>query len=1430
MKDITLPSGKVITDVPLDITQAELKKRALASGRYTEDDFKVPSPKRDDSLKSITLPSGKTITDVPSNITQEELKKRALASGRYTEDDFKPTQDQPETQTEGVLQEIGEGIASGLIAIPQGIGELVGSGIDLMFDTNFGSNPARKANELRAQLGIDPEGFAGKAAEIVTQFVVPGLGAASAVSKASKLGKLQRSGAKLTKEQKFALGAEQLGAAVGADIMVSTDGITTIGDFFEGGPTQTQKDTGLEGREEAFRKITNKLKIGTETGAIVATAPVALGAAATGLLKTADVVGDVAAPVLSPVAKAVKESAPVQGTQEYLTRIENTRILSPDNQNAFERGLADFVAMFRPRGMLPQEVADARNIIGGTAESEIKVATKTLNELEATVKKITKDNTPFTEKQIMDNVEAYINPGTKKGFAKAQAEVLDNLPTEIQPIVVKLRGQVDDLTQDIIGSDLFKTLKSLGGKQEELAATLTATLQKNMGAYLRTRYLAYTDPNYTPSKDEIDLAVNLLRQPAQYRKNRVQRELNNLHEQNPVDYTFSKLGLVKESGKSKGVIKGDVTEDQARLAVENIIATNKQKAGRTKKGQDIKDKETGRVAAERLFTGLFKDKKNLKDFERILLGEIKDPREKFIGTVADLAEFNAVDKYFGTVARLADSNEGVGRLFVSPNDARYNVLDKNSGYQVLGNLEFFKKGVDGLKNAQYGALEGYKVPQRVYQDITKLIDGNLQTFDRLTMGAYSTFLRAKGFTQYGKTVLSPITQIRNVTSAALFALANGNAGKGANVFESVRLIMDDIKKLTPEKQLEELREAQSLGVMGTQAELQEIRRLINEGAAVSVSAREGGVGVGEKFGKKIAESKGGAFLQSAGKKIAGVGQRAEDLYQGGDNIWKIYNFKFEQSKLRNALSRMDDGGEAYARRMMQRKGQEFVSVDDFIKKEAADIVRNTVPNYNLAPEVIKGLRKLPVGNFIAFPYEILRTSANIIGRGIDELASDVPEIQKIGLRRLTGASATFAIFPAALSEFAEQVTGVSEEEIKAYQRSAAAPWERNARLIPTGRDKDGKIQYINYSYTNPYDMLERFVNGAVNKFEEGKALGKPGAQATAEAGFEALTELLSPFLEESIITAKMRDVLPSEQFGRGGRTQTGAKVYNREDSIGDKMAKSFRHVLDAIIPSAVPVNVSGGEFEAGRFARAFATATGINDIVGISPKDKQLRERQFAGELVRALTGVTENTIDPKLSLTFRGYEFSKGRADAQQIFNTVINRKNLNSSEEVLDAYIKANEARFRVFNQFHQVAKDMKTLGLSDREIRRALDIENISGVRRLLRGDYEPLELSAAKRKTMRRNDTYQFYPKDEIRAIQKEQKQRQFGEPVTPTPEVTPQPAQPVTPQPAQPQAAAPVQAAVAAPTQAVAAIPRTSPTLVPNLRTQQLAQDLETRRG
>ena len=56
-------------------------------------------------------------------------------------------------------------------------------------------------------------------------------------------------------------------------------------------------------------------------------------------------------------------------------------------------------------------------------------------------------------------------------------------------------------------------------------------------------------------------------------------------------------------------------------------------------------------------------------------------------------------------------------------------------------------------------------------------------------------------------------------------------------------------------------------------------------------------------------------------------------------------------------------------------------------------------------------------------------------------------IQKIGLRRMTGVLTTTTVAPAALSAMAYDISGVSEEEMEAYQRSLAPEWEKNARLI-----------------------------------------------------------------------------------------------------------------------------------------------------------------------------------------------------------------------------------------------------------------------------------------------------------------------------------------------------------------------------------------------
>ena len=1289
-------------------------------------------------------------------IQQDENKEPKVTLGA-------PIQQEQVAEDEGVLQELGEGILSGAIAIPEGIAGLVANSIDLMADTNYSTNVKESAQFLRDTLGLDPVGFAGKGAEIVTQFVVPGLAVAGAVSKASKLGQLAKSGQQLTKGQKFALGAQQVAAATGADIIVATDGVTTIGDFFEGGPTQTDQEVGLQGREEALRQLTNKFKVGTETGALVAAAPAVLAGAGAVLSKTGDVAATAAAPVLSPVARAVRESSIMKGTKDFLDEIEATRILAPEQQNFLRNSLADTLALFRYRGFLPKAIGDERAAISARGESEIKIATNTINELDEAIESLTKGNSELTRKSLLDNLEAFLDPASKgPNTAAARKELLSNLPIALQPIAVKMRSHIDNLSRDVMESDLIKRMKgedAVKNAKESPGDILSNTIEKNLNTYLRRRYLAKIDPNYKPDKATLDAAIEGFKKDP----SSTLRYLKELHEKAPTEFPTSRLGLSDDASRLQG---NTISQVQAELAAKEFLEQSRVSASKT-------TDDLGRSALERIRAGMFADKQTMATYQRRLLGEIKDPQESYLSTIADLAEFKATDKFFGKIRELADNNEGIGRLFIAPGE------QAPAGFRRLGDETNLQFGTGkGLAKANYGSLEGYYVPERIYKDLTRAVQQDQGAMLNTLRGAYAGLIRAKGFTQYGKTVLSPITQIRNVTSASLFALAQGNIGRGANLYESVGLVMDDIRKITPEAQLKELAELQSLGVIGTQAELQEIRRLINKGTAVS-SLSEGGQQTGRQFAEKLSQSKGGDFLLSAGKKIKGAAGKMEDLYQGGDDIWKIYNFKFEQSKLRNAFQQM---GDEASLRYAQSKG--FNNIDDFIKAEAADIVKNNVPNYNLAPEFIRSLRVLPVGNFIAFPYEILRTGANTVTRGLQELASEVPEIQKIGLRRLTGAATTYSIFPMALSELAYSLTDVSEEEMKAYQRSLAAPWERNARLIPTGRDENGLPTYINYSYTNPYDMLERFVNGAVNKYTEAQELGKDTSVAVGSAGWEALTELVSPFTDESIAFAALRDVLPVPMGGRGGETVTGARIYNPDESLGDQIAKGFTHITGTILPlAATPIDVRGGEIEVGRFTRSLIAATGLDEVTGISPKDRQDRERQFAGEIVRAFTGITENTINPELGVKFKGYEFSDARKNTSNIFNRIARRPNLTSSDEILDAYVSANDARFQVFNKFHQNVEDFRKMGMSDRDIRGILKKAGVSGIDGLMRGRYEPLEISEPVEQEMRRNGTWSLVPRSELRSIQRDQRRREFGEqeePVTePTPTPAPQPESPPT---------------------------------------------------
>ena len=185
-----------------------------------------------------TFEDGVSDEEALSRIKTHLAKQPAAPETRSTA--AKGTYENP--KYEGFLTEMGEGVASGVIGMFQGVGELVGILTDA---SGLTKTLARDVEEegiaLRNKLGIDPAGMTGKITEGLVQFGVPGLGAAGLVAKGTlgvtknfrRAAKLAQKGGNISRARKTGIAIQQIGAAGLADAIVSTDNTETVSDFFE---------------------------------------------------------------------------------------------------------------------------------------------------------------------------------------------------------------------------------------------------------------------------------------------------------------------------------------------------------------------------------------------------------------------------------------------------------------------------------------------------------------------------------------------------------------------------------------------------------------------------------------------------------------------------------------------------------------------------------------------------------------------------------------------------------------------------------------------------------------------------------------------------------------------------------------------------------------------------------------------------------------------------------------------------------------------------------------------------------------------------------------------------------------------------------------------------------------------------------------------
>ena len=174
---------------------------------------------------------------------------------------------------------------------------------------------------------------------------------------------------------------------------------------------------------------------------------------------------------------------------------------------------------------------------------------------------------------------------------------------------------------------------------------------------------------------------------------------------------------------------------------------------------------------------------------------------------------------------------------------------------------------------------------------------------------YRNLLQLKVATQFGKTVLSPATQVRNVTSASMFPLANGHIGGRASVTEALKMTLDDIfgagKVINENAFIKNLENKIRLGVIDENIVASELKAVLQD----------------IKAGAKV-KSMDSLLNKLANTKMMKTATR---IYAGGDNLWKWYGHEYVKSQMRGMYNTVDD----IAKWTKEITGRPFQSLDTF---------------------------------------------------------------------------------------------------------------------------------------------------------------------------------------------------------------------------------------------------------------------------------------------------------------------------------------------------------------------------------------------------------------------------------------------------------------------------------------------------------------------
>ena len=729
------------------------------------------------------------------------------------------------------------------------------------------------------------------------------------------------------------------------------------------------------------------------------------------------------------------------------------------------------------------------------------------------------------------------------------------------------------------------------------------------------------------------------------------------------------------------------------------------------------------------YSKIFKNRKLIKENEQIpevinkLFGKVDDPKVIVSNTISEIADAVVNTKMYDDLY-----NMGVGKwVFDSPDGLLKATANRVGGPNTTPLEQINLKGYNhtGIANS----LDGKWTVPAMKESIET--NGGVLWTDRFLGGPIiKTYLAGKSLSQVEKTVFSPTTQIRNVTSAATFALAAGHVGNGASLKEAMYFIFKDVftkngiydDTVIARKMNEYLEE----GVINSNMVIKEIEFLVKDSLKGNPK-----IGNTNDLIQQLYDTKAVSKLM--------------DIYRAGDDLWKIYGYEYEKSLKTEAIKSLDDvvdyfgrvfgrefDADAYTKEVMQDfnpiSKSHVISSEELLSKAirqiSSEVIKNVYPNYAYVPKLVQEMRRIPYGNFISFPAEMYRTQANLLRYGLKEMTSNNPLVRRQGARRLMGLS-TALYLPFGAAELGKYMYQLTDDHSNRFQRSFTPSWNQEGPIAFTGVEKNEKgetiVNYIPTSYQFPHvaTTLAPFYK-ALETTSTAQESGEIGMGPYFKGVLQGIATVARPFASESILTAALFDVTT-----RGGETAQGRPIFRETDEPSEKFTKSVIHILKSVF-------TPGAAIQFDKFARASYNLFEKNrkDLIYTN----QGEPFDFVTEFMSLFLGVREYTVNVHKS--FRKFEvrdfvatLSDNRAEAADTYY----KKNM-SAGQIYDAFIEQNIDEYKTFSRFYETIEDARTWGVKYEDVK-----EMISGRRGLTKGDervvdkkFNPASIPSFKRK--------------------------------------------------------------------------------------------------